>query len=517
MLGVRLAALCLVLVVLCPGSGQAAPAPAPGGNPEHGPPKVSCEAWCVNACTDLNGNVQTECGGCGKDQGCHPEADGFKTWQSRRKDAIEKEPERFGDEDLFRSPGASDKPSSGKPTPSPRPKGFGLSRRAPNFGTKSKQGSGDDLVSRAAAAVAASRDGDEVIKDRRTDAAGDTNDGSDSAPDVGTASQNPIKNCPARLPPRGETSMYRRCALLVGKTISDDGFLQNPSPKWTDDDSAFYLIRGVPLLISKLPDALNGRQAQGWLEWLTSMEKEWKSRNGGTTRVSKYDSSNGYALFKDALASDGAISEYAKNLIKFIRNRFFVMQQQIQDVISKEENESVRSVLMRALGQDQCAKNKCTEMLRDTVLYSWANIFRKTGEYANEAFVDLERDSAWEYQGYIMYNSTGTGTSFWSDFDGGHIFTMKDEANYVIMMPGGIRYAAHRNDKYPGAADPGVTQAFDIGIEKTAKGYGAKLLDDAAEDYPDETPLYKWDYEFMRGQTASERTFDDIPYSYSFD
>ena len=45
-----------------------------------------CETHCAtNDCTNLNGNLTQECGGCTEATAkCHPDADGFSTWGARR-------------------------------------------------------------------------------------------------------------------------------------------------------------------------------------------------------------------------------------------------------------------------------------------------------------------------------------------------------------------------------------------------------------------------------------------------
>ena len=48
-------------------------------------PSVICEDWCHEPCTQLNGNVQLECGGCSAEGGysCFPHAAGWSDWPDR--------------------------------------------------------------------------------------------------------------------------------------------------------------------------------------------------------------------------------------------------------------------------------------------------------------------------------------------------------------------------------------------------------------------------------------------------
>ena len=48
-------------------------------------PSVICEDWCHEPCTQLNGNVQLECGGCSAEGGysCFPHAAGWSDWLER--------------------------------------------------------------------------------------------------------------------------------------------------------------------------------------------------------------------------------------------------------------------------------------------------------------------------------------------------------------------------------------------------------------------------------------------------
>lgn len=45
--------------------------------------EVTCEPWCSEPCTSLNGNVQIECGTCGANMACHPGAAGYQSWEER--------------------------------------------------------------------------------------------------------------------------------------------------------------------------------------------------------------------------------------------------------------------------------------------------------------------------------------------------------------------------------------------------------------------------------------------------
>ena len=49
-----------------------------------------CHTSCQNDCLSLNGNLTFECGVCAEDMPCNPKADGFDSWQERRK-LMEKE------------------------------------------------------------------------------------------------------------------------------------------------------------------------------------------------------------------------------------------------------------------------------------------------------------------------------------------------------------------------------------------------------------------------------------------
>ena len=43
-----------------------------------------CEPWCVNACDELNGNIEDECGGCDPEDPryvCHAQASGYADWR----------------------------------------------------------------------------------------------------------------------------------------------------------------------------------------------------------------------------------------------------------------------------------------------------------------------------------------------------------------------------------------------------------------------------------------------------
>ena len=47
-------------------------------------PPPTCEPWCSEPCTALNGNVQIECGLCEAGSSrCHPGAEGYETWLER--------------------------------------------------------------------------------------------------------------------------------------------------------------------------------------------------------------------------------------------------------------------------------------------------------------------------------------------------------------------------------------------------------------------------------------------------
>jgi hypothetical protein len=39
--------------------------------------ELSCEPWCHDSCTELNGDIQNECGGCSAEYACHPHGPGF--------------------------------------------------------------------------------------------------------------------------------------------------------------------------------------------------------------------------------------------------------------------------------------------------------------------------------------------------------------------------------------------------------------------------------------------------------
>ena len=78
---------------------------------------LGCQDWCVNACSELNGNVEHECGDCDSSDPkylCHPSAEGFGprpaglSQANGKRDAESGAEDRgYDEEPLYRDPAPS--------------------------------------------------------------------------------------------------------------------------------------------------------------------------------------------------------------------------------------------------------------------------------------------------------------------------------------------------------------------------------------------------------------------------
>ncbi|CAK0839785.1 unnamed protein product, partial [Prorocentrum cordatum] len=221
---------------------------------------------------------------------------------------------------------------------------------------------------------------------------------------------------------------------------------------WSDKFSSLLLVHDVPLLISRLPEAITGKGAgEHWNRWLVSMEPEWRDSNGGTMQVSYAGSKNSYNVIREGMkAKDKHVSKFAKKLLAFGK------------VPAQTQSPRAGKLYTEGLGGDMCANSRDTNgtcTLKNLVsLYAWCNMFHQTGPYKSEEFIGRFHGHQHPWHGYLILNGSGTHTSFFSPF-AKKFFTLKHENNHVVMLPGGFKHAAmHATD----LADPRITVAFDI-------------------------------------------------------